>query len=62
MLKQRKKTVFEKDEFQDFNIFEYNMFWFLHLLIVFFIISHLGSNVQYCLESFFQLINPGNWF
>ncbi len=58
-----KGKIEEKDgEFKDFNIFEYNLFWILNLLIVLFIIAYLGGNVQNCLERFFQMINPANWF
>ena len=46
----------------DFNLLEYNLFWVLHFLIIFLIISLLGVNFNFCLEKFMELLDFQNWF
>lgn len=48
-------------EFEDFHLYEYNLFWVLHFLIVLCTVSYLGANLSDCLEKFFQIINPLTW-
>lgn len=50
-----------KQEFRDFNPFEYSLFWVLQLIIIFCVIELFGGDLEKSLQVFFEVINPLNW-